>query len=371
MKKLILLIPGVLASILGYTQNINDAPLDSLLQEEAGNFLSNPVHVGLTIGILYKGKTRTYHTGTTEKAEQQLPDDNTLYEIGSITKTITGALLAQAVVDKKVNLDDDVRKYLRGDYPGLEYHGNPVRLVHLLNHSSGLPFMLPDHPELFEHPDYDTLPFILSSLEKNYSREQFFSDLKEVKIDTIPGIKLRYSNAAAQLLGYILEDIYGKSYEELVRQYVCKPAGMKHTTLTVADKKNLAKGYNARGMLMPHAHSGAAGGIYSTIGDMLRYAQFQLDESNPVVSLGHQPTWGNIQYYAMGLNWQMMDKTDSPRKIFQSGGTAGFSSFMILYPELDTAVILLTNESDQDTQGVLSQMADKIAGNLKEAVPGR
>jgi CubicO group peptidase (beta-lactamase class C family) len=279
---------------------------------------------------------------------------------------MTGTLLAQAVIDKKAGLQDDIRKYLDSPYTNLEYNGHAIQLVHLLNHSSGLPFMLPDTSELFRDPDYDSLPFILDSIEKDYTKQQFFKDLKKVKIDTIPGIKLKYSNAAAQLLGYLLERIYDMPYENLISKYISEPLNMPGTKLRLSerDKKYLAKGYNSNGLLMPYTRSGTAGGVYATVTDMLNYARFHMDEDNPVVKLSHSPTWGDNRYYAMGLNWQMQDKDDEPRKIFQSGGTAGFCSFLILFPELDFAAVLLANESDENSQGKLSETAHKIVNFL-------
>ena len=80
----------------------------------------------------------TYHYGTMDKKTMQLPDNQTIYEIGSITKTFTGTLLAQALLDKKISLDDDIRKYLPEKYPNLEYENQPILVKHLANHTSRL-----------------------------------------------------------------------------------------------------------------------------------------------------------------------------------------------------------------------------------------
>lgn len=80
-----------------------------------------------------------YNYGTVKKGEHILPTSNTYYEIGSIIKTFTSRLLAKAVVDKKVSLDDDVRKYLQGDYANLQYKNHPIRLRDLASYTSALP----------------------------------------------------------------------------------------------------------------------------------------------------------------------------------------------------------------------------------------
>ena len=88
----------------------------SIVSRSADKFLkSAPQSVGLSIGVLKDGKAYTYNYGTIEKGKKNPTSANTLYQIASITKTFTGTLLAQAVIEKKVKFDDDVRKYLNGD----------------------------------------------------------------------------------------------------------------------------------------------------------------------------------------------------------------------------------------------------------------
>ena len=110
--------------------------VDVVVERAARKFMSDARAVGLSVGVLKGGKTYTYNYGEVEKGKGRLPTRHTLYEIGSVTKTLTGVLLARAAVEGRVKLDDDVRKYLDGDYPNLEFDGRPVRLVHLINHTS-------------------------------------------------------------------------------------------------------------------------------------------------------------------------------------------------------------------------------------------
>ena len=156
--------------------------------------------VGVSIGIFNDGKTSTYNYGEVEKGTRTLPSHCTLYKIASITKTFTGTLLAHAVVEQHVKLDDDVRIYLDDEYPNLAFDGQLDKLVHLINHTSRLPFMLPDRPELFEHPDPIEVSKMLVHLSQRYTRTNFFEDLHQVQLDTAPGVAFKYSNAAAQLL---------------------------------------------------------------------------------------------------------------------------------------------------------------------------
>lgn len=350
-----------------YTNQLTTST-DSLIHQAVITYLSNTARLGLSVGIYYNNKTITYHYGSTHQGKQVLPSNKTIYEIGSISKTVTGTLLAQAVKDKKVKLEDDVRLYLDGEYPNLEYQGHPIRLAHLVSHISGLPNFLPDNPELFQNTSPDSLPFALTRTLDNYSKQDFLNDLHKVKIDTIPGFKFRYSNSSPQLLKYILERVYQKSFAELLKVFIFEPLKMNHTSSRYKEVKvkHLAKGYNSNGNLMPYIPENldAAGGIFSTIPDMLQYLKFHLDETNEVVALSHKVTTGDINQYAIGLNWQEIITPKKHRKIWQSGGTFGFSSYAVIYPELAIAIVLLTNQADNTAQTELGQIADRIANNL-------
>ena len=339
--------------------------LDSLVRNAVLPFFEVNSRVGLSAALYIKGHTSFYNYGSDRKSQTQLPTQNTIYEIGSITKTFCGVLLAQAVLDKKVKIDDDIRLYLDERYPNLEYHGFPIKLYQLLNHSSGLPFDFIDRKK-YDAIEGDSLINILAAVENSYSRSQFFDDLHAVKIDTIPGIKLSYSNVAAQLLSFILEKVYQQAYPDLISTFITKPAKMKNTTFVLSynQNKNLATGYNKNGMITPHFKSGAAGGLYSTAADLLAYGRMHLNEKNPVIKLCHEPTWGQTQYYAMGLNWQMQLNAKHVRRIWQSGSLAGFTSLLVVYPELDIVLTFLTNGHDDNSEGALSLIENQVITTL-------
>ncbi len=333
--------------------------------------MSDTSRVGISAGIYHHGQTYVYNDGTIEKHQKKKPTAATLYEIGSITKTFTGALLAQAVIDQKVKMDDDIRLYLNGSYPNLAYRGQPVKLYQLINHTSRLPFLLPNTLDLSRYPP-DTIPYLVSAQQKDYSKAAFLNDLHAVTLDTIPGTKYGYSNAASQLLGFLLENVYGSTYPQLLQQYILLPAGMSNTLVSTENKAaTFATGYNAKGVPMPYnpAIMLPAGGIYAGVSDMLNYLKFQLDEKNEIVKLSHQPTFGNADDFAIGLNWQMKKYPNGIRKIWQSGGTFGFSSYCVIYPELNIGIVLLSNQADRTAQGALETAADSVFNAIRAADP--
>lgn len=364
--RLIFLYSFILISKLAFGQvNPTIVNPDTIVKRLGENFIKNPESVGLSIGIYDNGKTCFYNFGVTEKGKSQIPTQNTIYEIGSITKTFTSTLLAYAVLEKKVKLDDDIRKYLNGNYPNLEYEGKPIKLVHLANLTSELPNWLPDKPEIFENANPDSIPYILLEIHKNYTRQNFYEDLHKAKLDTIPGFNPKHSNVAAQLLGYILEGVYKTPYEELVKKYIVRPLKIENTSILASKSKAklMAKGYNQKGMVMPYLmmeNMKIAGGLSSSTSDMLKYIKFQLDEKNEVIKMSHQKTWGNIEEHAIGLNWQINKTEKGVRQIWHTGGTFGFSSYLVVYPELNIGLVLLANESDGSTQGKLVDISEEI-----------
>lgn len=87
---------------------------------------------------------------------------------------------------------------------------------------------------------------------------------------------------------------------------------------------------------------------------------FQLKEENDVVKLSHQPTFGKLADGAVALNWKVKKTEDGRRSISHTGGSLGFSSYMVFYPELNSGIVLLSNEADQNTQNELIILANKI-----------
>jgi len=350
------------------TDNTLQNSLDSVVNQSVLPFIRQQSKVGISIGIYNKGEIATYNYGTTQLEKQELPTNRTLYEIGSISKTFMGTLLAKGVKDQKLKMNDDIRMYLEGSYPNLEYKGTPIRLYQLVSHISGLPFFMPDSSTLFKNPNYDSLPFVISRIQQNYSKQQFLEDLHKVKLDTVPGYQFHYSNAGAQLLKYILEKVYNKPFDKIIEVNICRPLAMGNTNVIFAKNNTrlLAKGYNEKGILMPYNPPmlDAAGGIYSNVTDMLYYLKFHLNELDEVVTLSHMVTTGKINDYAVGLNWQMKLNQHKKKMIWQSGGTFGFSSYCVIYPELNIGIVLLTNESDRTAQSELEEIADKIYSKI-------
>lgn len=346
------------------TDNKLKTALDSLVDQSVLAFFNNNSRVGISIGIIKDGKSFIYNYGSTEKEKSKLPTGDTVYELASITKTFGATLLAKAVLDKKVNLNDDIRKYLKEDYPNLNYNGTPITLLNLANLTSGLPNWMPDK-DIFGKADPDSIPYILDSVHTTYSRKDFYRDLHQVELKVSPGSVARHCNTAAQLLGYIMEDVYENTYDNLLKTYFVNPLKMKNTSLIKRGKlpAHMAKGYDGKGRIMPVIDWDdlqVAASIASSSADMLRYMAFQLNEKNTDVKLSHEPTFGNIEDGATALNWKVRKIDQGRRSISHTGGSLGYSSYIVFYPDLNSGIVLLSNEADQGTQNELIALAEKI-----------
>lgn len=340
------------------------------IQAECDTLLLSQEIQAVSLGVITNSNVYKFHVGKLTTGET--PNEDTLYEIASLTKTFTGTLLAQAILEKKATMDDDIRDHLSENFPNLEFNRKPITFRHLVTHTSGLPRIFPDRPGLFQNPDWDNLPYEINKLQAGFSESQFFEELHQVTLDTIPGFKFSYSNAGANLLGYCLENIYGKTYEEILSEHILKPLEMTKTRITVPSgerKKLLAKGLNPNGLVMPsraEKEMKAEGGIFSTLDDMMKYMEFQLNEENKVVKISHQELLnGRYGDFENGLFWQIFKNGHSPTKIFQNGGAYGTSSWLTIVPESKVGVIILTNVSGPEIHQKLNATADKIIERLE------
>jgi D-alanyl-D-alanine-carboxypeptidase/D-alanyl-D-alanine-endopeptidase len=344
--------------------------IDRTQVDELGErFVREGATRALSLGVIKDGVTYTFNYGEYDRARHLRPGAGTLYAIGSLTKTFAATLLAQAVVEGRVKLDDDIRRHLDGPYPNLEFNGEPIQLVHLLNHNSGLPRMFPQSAAGNPSPDPKVERERIAAeraVLQRYSDEDFLSELRTVQLEAAPGTRFQYSNTGAELLRRILERLYGKSFDALVREQITGPLGMRNTSVSLRaeDAKRLV-GYDAEGVavssnadFMP-----AAGGLKSTVRDMMSYTRWHLAERAAAVRLTHQPQWRIDGNYSLGLNWQILTLPNY-RVIWQEGGVPGFASYCVLYPELDLGIVAFTNALDPGTAAQLSGLVKQLTRQI-------
>jgi CubicO group peptidase (beta-lactamase class C family) len=330
------------------TNNPLATSLDRQVDSAVQSYMKLAATIGLSIGILKDGKTYFYGYGETTKGNHQVPNENNLFEIGSISKTFTAILLADAVNQGKISLDDPLSKFLPGQHE-ISFEGVPVTVRMLSNHTSGLPRM----PDNFSEGTTDPLnPY------KNYSREDLMNFLKTVKLSRKPGTVYEYSNLAVATVGLILEDLYHKSFESLVREKILAPLKMDDTKqfLIKKDSARFASGYNEQGVYngpWDFKAFAAAGSLRSTSSDMLKYAKANWGEGpaslEKAIALTQKKTFSDANI-SIGLGWHFI-KPGKDEVLFHNGGTGGYRSFLAINREKKFAVVVLSN-SAIGTEGI-------------------
>jgi serine-type D-Ala-D-Ala carboxypeptidase/endopeptidase len=332
-------------------------PVAAAQQKSVESYLADRAVTDLVVTIVEGGRT-TYLLCAASGTPRVTPA--TRFEVGSLSKVFTGLLLAQAVTDKRVQLDDDVRTFLPDGYDGLAFDGKPVTLRHLSNMTSGLPDDLPAR----------TQPAVTAqeiwrryAVLEAYGRDAFFRDLKASRIGAEPGQNPSHSNVASILLGYILEDIYGTAYRDLVAKTVEAPAGM------TGSAQSEAKSVNAQGEAMPRLseveYAVAAGGLSYTPRDLAQFMRYLTSNTSAAVDLSLRPTWKTLDgEAAVTLGW-IWRRSGAAGPHFQtSGGTYAFASYTDIYKACRIGLSFVQNGTDDESQKQLAGLADGFAAAL-------
>ncbi len=347
------------------TDNPLASSLDSAVQAAATVYMAYPGSVGLSVGVYRGGRATVYHYGESIKGNGQLPRSDQFYNLGSVAKVFVGTMLAEAVIEKKAKLTDDIRLYLPGRYPNLEYQGHPVRLVDLANHTSGMPRAPREVPDAVSD-SLSKLPLTTQvRLLRLYTQDSLLHDMHHFRIDTIPGTKYRYNGNAMMVLVVLLERIYHQPFEQLATRYLQTHLHLFDTRsqIPVDEMHRFAQGYGDSGRAIQwfdasdHSQRFATTLIFyiggpsmnSTMNDMMTFVEENLAEQDPAIQLTHALTWRDSTGFAVGLNW-MSDQYNGARYFYHSGHTAiGFNTMCTVYPRDHLGIVIFANDDvDQD-----------------------
>lgn len=341
------------------------------VDEVAQALIEQPLLHSASIGVVYRGKTFIRHRGEMVAGKPDVPTDATLYEIGSLSKTLAGTLMARAVLEGRVGLEDDVRSYLQGDYPNLQYQGQPIRVRHLLSHTSGLPNMLPERANtvLEDFTDH-RVPGELSALYAHYGKPDFLRDLHAVRIPRMPGKEYAYSSAGTELTAHILEGVYKTDYTSLLRGFFSDAAAMTSIGIKLgnAEKDRLAIGYHSDNPVptspMPQLPWGASGNVKATVPDMVKYLQFQV-ANGPVVQESHRTLARFDDEFSIGYFWNIV-AGDRQKGVYYAhhGGVPRSQCYIYIMPEHDLGIFVITNQSGDRTARAMEAAIDTLVGRI-------
>ena len=297
-------------------------------------------NAGIVVGLLHRGERPRVVAYGLGAADRRL-DGNSVFEIGSITKTFTATVLADMVRRGEVLLDEPVAKYLPASAHIPKRNGKEITFVDLSTQSSGLPRMPTNFaPKNAANPyaDYDT--------------DRLFAFLGSYELPRDIGSQFEYSNLGIGLLGVTLAARDGAGYEAMMRRRVLDPLGMRDTRiqLTPEMREHLAPGHNPAGTPVANWDLDAlagAGAIRSTMNDMLTYLAANLDSTShpfgPAMHDAHRPL-RPAGVMRIGLNWLVLSGA-GPDITWHNGGTGGYSTY-IGFDELNgNGVVVLSNTS--------------------------
>lgn len=270
----------------------------------------------------------------------------TKFRLGSITKQFTALAITQLQERGLLNVEDPITKYLP-DFP--KETGDKVTIFHLLTHTSGI-------PSFTNFPDYQQIKF------NKFTGEKLIAWLKGKPLEFTPGENFKYNNSGYFLLGYIIEKVSGKTYEQFVQENIFTPLAMKNTGFdrNSALIKNRAAGYTVKNKELENSEyidmtvPGGAGAMYSTVEDLYTWDRALYTEKlvkKATLEKIYTPYKSNYAY-----GWDVREQFKRKR-ISHGGGIDGFNTTIVRFVNDDTCIIALSNT----VPATLGPMSEKLA----------
>lgn len=324
------------------------SPVATTIYETAKEF---PPNTQFSIAKIEKGKAIFWGVLRSGDSLVDIRNEDSVFEIGSITKVFTGILLATYVEKGAIKLSDPINTFFDFPFKAKE----PITFVSLANHTSGLPRLPTNFAAFAPNPyqAYDTAKLnyylkneMVISTDKNYA----------------------YSNLGAGLLGYTLFRLTKQTPQGLVEKDILSPLLMKNTyTSLYAIKKGLVSGLNPTGQPAVNWDFDilfGGGGILSSASDLSLFAMAQFDATKKAFQLSHQPTITVNENLKVGLGWHII-KVGNRDIWWHSGGTAGYTSSMAIDLEKESAIVILSNVSGFHSK---NELADKLCFTLLQEI---
>lgn len=322
----------------------------------------NTTTPGCAVGVAEKGKPvlqRAYGMAELEHAVPNTPA--TIFEAGSVSKQFTAAAVILLAIDKKLSLDDDVRKYV----PELPVYSAPITLRQMLSHTSGL-------------RDWGNLVAVagMPRGSRTYTHAHVVDILsRQQALNFPPGTRWSYSNSGYNLAAVIVARVSGQSFAEFSRTRIFEPLGLTHTSWRDDHARVVpgrAIGYSPQGTTtrfrqdMPFENVHGNGGLLTTVGDLLQWQQALIN--GPFAKNGlaaQQQTMatlpdGRALHYGLGVFTGVYNGVP---EVNHSGATAGYRAFLTYYPSADLTVAVLCNAGNANPTQLSRAVSDIYLGD--------
>ena len=335
------------------------SPVNDTLATRIDQYMRGFAGWGGTILVAQKGNVLISKGYGLADRENDVPNTSqTKFAIGSMGKAFTAMVIMMLQERGQLTVQDPICKYI-SDCPAA---WKPIMLHHLLTHTSGI--------QSYTESD---LP-----IQKNITACQIFTLEEAMAIltalpqDFEPGTQFHYSNSGYYLLGAVIEKVSGESYETFIQQNILQPLGMSETGYDRRSTivKNRASGYdfdpiqgqyvNAPGWDVSQRY--AAGGWYSTVGDLYKWDQALYTDSlvsketldTIFTSMVSVPDVGGY-----GYGW-FSSQQSGHRVIWHGGDLPGFISQITRYPDDQVTIIVLTNVHNEDPYQITNALAEMV-----------
>ncbi|MEU9716834.1 serine hydrolase domain-containing protein [Streptomyces sp. NPDC047976] len=303
---------------------------------------------GVTVGVWADGHETFASHGVTSLGNPLPVDENTLFQVGSATKTFTAVALMRLVAEGRVDLDAPVRRYVPDLVLADEKTADAITVMNLLNHTSGLGWNI-----------------IVDTGDGDDALAAFVARLAELELVGEPGARASYSQAAYNLLGRVLENVTGLTYEKAVASLLFEPLGLSNSFFGTADvmTRRFAVGHNpdedghlavAKEWRLTRGNN-PGGGLASSAADVLAWARFQLGDGRtetgeqllPAEQL-HRMRKQTVELRGsnlgdgFGICW-FLREVDGVRTIEHGGSANGQFAELVIVPERNFAVVAMSN----------------------------
>lgn len=358
MKKSILLVFMGLLFNLSLAQQTDEqqisAKLDKMLGEQ---YKAN--ETGATVLIARKGQVIYKKAFGLANLEYNIPMQvDNVFKIGSLTKQFTSVAILQLMEQGKLSLQDEVNKFI----PDYLMQGHKITIENLLTHTSGI----------HDYTDMTELNEVIDMTPR-----QLVDYFKDLPMDFVPGSRYSYNNGGYFLLGYIVELVSGKTYQQYVEENFFQALGMTHS-LYGSDKKivkNRVGAYekdstgfiNARYISLTQANS--AGALQSTVEDLFKWHEavhsYKVLKKETLDKAFTKYKLNNGQEITYGYGWNLLNVWESPT-IGHSGNIYGSHTQAIYLPNEDVFVAIFANCDCNSPYSTAIKMAALAIGNPYE-----
>lgn len=364
---------------------------------------------GLVVGIIVDKQFEIRGLGELSKKKSEAPDENTLFELGSITSVYTSTLMVVASQSGQFRLEEAIQEYLPDGIKVPKFHpylcteidlpprppdykidrivscqphpfapDKCITFCDLASHTSGLP----NAPKGL----YSWNPMNFWGQKKDpyedYTKAEMYENLIKYQLTAAPGAYFKYSNLGMALLGNILSDINELPYSDLLEKTILQPLELRSTKLNLSktELQQLAPAHNRKGKPTSHWHfkgMAPAGGLKASAADLVRFVNANLNTDNEILADAfeqvhqsrldlHQRKFGRPTW--MGYGWFISTLSESSNLpvIWHSGGTGGFRSFIGFNKDAQIGVVILSNSANSvDEMGfeLLDLLSEKTKTN--------